>query len=72
MRKLTYADAINEALRQAMEICPEVIVLGQLVDSRAGIFGTTTGLVEKFGPGRVQDFPVAESVMNAPAATATL
>lgn len=67
-RDLSYGKAINEALHQAMELSPEVIVLGQLVDySKAGIFGTTTGLVERFGPDRVQDFPVAESVMTSTA-----
>jgi acetoin:2,6-dichlorophenolindophenol oxidoreductase subunit beta len=73
MRELTYAQAINEALTQAMELCPEVLVLGQLVSySKAGIFGTTSGLVERFGGDRVQDFPVAESVMTTTAIGAAL
>ena len=67
MRQLTYTQAINEALVQAMEISPDVVVLGQLVDYKSGIFGTTTGLVERFGPSRVQDFPVAEGVMTSAA-----
>lgn len=67
MRKLTYAKAINEALFQAMELSPDVIVLGQLVDYKSGVFGTTTGLAERFGLDRVQDFPVAESVMTSAA-----
>ncbi len=67
-RSMPYNKAINEALHQAMELCPEVLVLGQLVDySKSGIFGTTTGLVERFGPDRVQDFPVAESLMTSAA-----
>ncbi|GIW78857.1 MAG: pyruvate dehydrogenase subunit beta [Gemmatales bacterium] len=72
MRKLNYGKAINEALGQAMELCPDVIVLGQLVDYKSGIFGTTTGLVDRFGPKRVQDFPVSESVMTATALGASL
>ena len=67
MRTLNYGKAINEALFQAMELDPSVIVVGQLVDYRSGIFGTTTGLVERFGVDRVQDFPVAESLMTAAA-----
>ena len=67
MRDLTYAGAINEALRQSMEMCDEVIVLGQLSDSKAGIFGTTSGLVEQFGASRVHDFPVSEAVMTSTA-----
>ena len=65
MRRITYAQAINEALFQAMELSPEVIVLGQLVDYKSGVFGTTTGLVERFGPDRIQDFPIAESAMTS-------
>ena len=72
MRELTYAKAINEALHQAMDLCPDVIVLGQLVDYKSGVFGTTTGLVERFGSDRVQDFPIAESLMTATAVGAAL
>lgn len=64
-RTLSYAKAILEATDQAMGLCPEVVVLGQLVDTQSGIFGTTTGLVHKYGPDRVQDFPVAENLMTA-------
>jgi acetoin:2,6-dichlorophenolindophenol oxidoreductase subunit beta len=71
-RALSYAGAINEALRQAMELCEDVVVFGQLVDYKSGIFGTTTGLVEQFGPQRVQDFPVSENLMTATAMGAAL
>jgi pyruvate dehydrogenase E1 component beta subunit len=71
-RELSYAEAINEATRQAMELDGKVVVLGQLADTPAGIFGTTTGLVEKFGPERVQDFQVAENAMTAAAMGASL
>jgi len=72
LRKITYAQAINEALLQAMELSPEVIVLGQLVDYNSGVFGTTTGLVERFGSDRVQDFPIAESAMTSVAIGSSL
>ena len=49
-RQISYAQAINEALGQAMELSPDVLVMGQLADTKAGIFGTTTGLVDRFGP----------------------
>lgn len=64
MRQITYAQAINEALSQAMELSDDVMVIGQLVDS-VGVFGTTTGLVDRFGPARVHDFPVAENLMTS-------
>ncbi len=71
-RLLSYSDAINEALHQAMEMDSDVVVLGQLVDYRSGVFGTTTGLVERFGRDRVQDFPVSEAVMTSTAIGAAL
>jgi len=72
IRQLSYAKAINEALHQAMELSEKVVVLGQLVDYKSGVFGTTTGLIEKFGSERVQDFPVSENLMTATAMGATL
>lgn len=71
-RSLSYAKAILEATDQAMSLCPDVVVLGQLVDTQSGIFGTTTGLVDKYGPARVQDFPVSENLMTATAMGAAL
>ena len=71
-RQLTYAQAILEATDQAMALCDKVVVLGQLVDTQSGIFGTTTGLVQKYGAERVQDFPVAENLMTATAMGAAL
>lgn len=71
-RQISFANAILEATDQAMGLCPEVIVLGQLVDTKSGIFGTTTGLAEKYGAERVQDFPVSENLMTATAMGASL
>jgi pyruvate/2-oxoglutarate/acetoin dehydrogenase E1 component len=71
-RQLSYAEAIREATDQAMALCEKVVVLGQLVDTKSGIFGTTTGLVDKYGGDRVQDFPVAENLMTATAMGAAL
>jgi pyruvate/2-oxoglutarate/acetoin dehydrogenase E1 component len=71
-RQLGYANAILEATDQAMSLCDKVVVLGQLVDTQSGIFGTTTGLVKKYGKKRVQDFPVAENLMTATAMGAAL
>lgn len=65
--EISYAEALNQGLRQAMELSEDVVVLGQLVDYSPGVFGSTTGLVEQFGSGRVRDFPVSESVMTAAA-----
>lgn len=71
-RQLSYQKAILEATDQAMALSQDVIVLGQLADTQSGIFGTTTGLVDKYGRDRVQDFPVAENLMTATAMGAAL
>lgn len=71
-RELTYGNAIREALHQAMGASKEVIVLGQLVDYKSGVFGTTTGLVDTYGRERVQDFPVSEATMTSVALGAAL
>ena len=71
-RNLSFSKAINEALFQAMHLSPDVVVLGQLVDYAAGVFGTTTGLVDVYGPDRVMDFPVAENIMTFTAMGASL
>ena len=48
-KKITYAEAINQATHQAMKLSKDVMVMGQLIDYKPGVFGTTVGLIEKFG-----------------------
>ena len=48
-----------------MQLDKNVITMGQLINYKPGIFGTTLGLSEKFGEDRVRDFPVAESLMTS-------
>lgn len=63
--KISFSKAINDALCLSMEKDKNVCVIGQLVDYKSGIFGTTTGLLNKFGKNRVVDFPIAESLMTS-------
>ena len=72
MRKLSFSQAIKEATDQAMSLNDDVMLLGQLVDYSTGVFGTTTDLINKFGPDRVRDFPVAESLMTSAALGAAI
>lgn len=60
-RKITYREAIKEALTQAMERDARVFVMGQGVDDPGGAFGTTKDLHKKFGENRVFDLPIAEN-----------
>ena len=71
-RSLTYAQAINEALAQAMEMDESVICYGLGVPDPKGVFGTTLGLQERFGEARVFDMPASENAMTGVAIGASL
>ena len=63
-RELTFAKAIHEATFQLMERYSEVYVMGEGVDDYKGVWGTTLGLIEKFGAERVIDIPLSENAMT--------
>lgn len=63
MRKLTYAGALNEALRMEMRRDPKMFIAGEDVGQYGGIFGVTVGLLDEFGPKRVVDTPITESAI---------
>ena len=73
IRQLTYAQAINEAIRLEMRRDPRVILMGEdvaggatidhLADDEAwgGVLGVTQGLVQEFGRNRILDTPITEA-----------
>lgn len=71
-RKISYADAIREALVQAMTDDKSVFVMGQGVDDPSGMFGVTRGLHLRFGRERVFDTPLAETALTGIAAGAAI
>ena len=71
-RILTYAEAIREATVQEMTRDPSVIVLGLGVDDFKGLYGTTRGLQDEFGPERVFDTPLSEDGMTGVAIGAAM
>lgn len=62
-RAIPYKAAITEALAQAMEADPTVVLMGEDIARVGGIFGLTPGLMDRFGPERVRDTPIAENVI---------
>lgn len=60
-RKLTFVQAVNEALRQEMDQDIDVIVMGEDIGTTGGIFQATAGLFERFGGNRVRDTPISEA-----------
>jgi len=63
-RELKFYEAILEATDQKMEQDPTIYVIGLGVPDPKGIFGTTSGLSEKYGPNRVMDMPTSENAMT--------
>lgn len=61
MPVLTYLEAIRSALHDAMAADERVIVLGEDVAVKGGVFLATDGLLKRFGELRVVDMPIAEA-----------
>ena len=64
MRQITYCQALNEAFVQEMERDPSVFVYGLGVPDHKRAFGTTAGLLERFGPERCFDTPLSEDSLT--------
>src|SRR6266536_750425 len=63
MRRLKFWQAIDEATVQCMEVDPSIFVAGISVADHKGIFGTTKGALERFGPARVVETPNCENAL---------
>lgn len=61
MPTTTYAQALNQALRQEMRADPRVFLMGEDIGHHGGIFTVTKGLYEEFGADRVRDTPISEA-----------
>jgi pyruvate dehydrogenase E1 component beta subunit len=59
--RLTTARAMVEGIAQEMERDPSVVVLGEDIGKYGGIFSSTAGLLDRFGPDRVLDTPISET-----------
>ena len=60
-RRLTTSKAMVEAIAQEMERDQSVFYMGEDVGPYGGIFSSTTGLLDKFGPERIIDTPISET-----------
>jgi acetoin:2,6-dichlorophenolindophenol oxidoreductase subunit beta len=63
VRKLTYGEALREALDQALERDPRVYAMGQGIDDPGGTFGSTLNLHQKYGSQRVFDTSLSEEAI---------
>ena len=63
MAELTYRDAVARGIAQEMERDEDVVFLGEDVAGAGGVFKTTAGLLDEFGPVRVVDTPISEQAI---------
>lgn len=70
--ELRYAQAVTQALRDAMQADQDVILLGEDIGAAGGSFKATRGLLEVFGPERVRDTPISEASIVSAAVGAAL
>jgi pyruvate/2-oxoglutarate/acetoin dehydrogenase E1 component len=59
----TYRDAVAEGIAREMRRDPRVVCLGEDIGAAEGVFKTTVGLFEEFGPARVWDTPISEQAI---------
>lgn len=60
---LTLVEAVTAALDWALAEDPSVVLLGEDIGTNGGVFRATLGLKEKYGPRRVMDTPLAETLI---------
>lgn len=63
MAELTYRDGVARAIAQEMERDESVALVGEDVAAAGGVFKTTPGLLDQFGPRRVVDTPISEQAI---------
>jgi pyruvate/2-oxoglutarate/acetoin dehydrogenase E1 component len=59
--RITYREAVKQAIREALRDDPRVFLMGEDVGKYGGCFAVTKGLLEEFGAERVRDTPLSES-----------
>jgi len=61
MTIITYAQALNQALREELRADPRVFLMGEDIGLHGGIFRVTADLFAEFGAERIRDTPISES-----------
>jgi acetoin:2,6-dichlorophenolindophenol oxidoreductase subunit beta len=72
MPEMMYREALRRALDEEMLRDPLVFLMGETIAERGGSYKVTEGLLEKYGPGRVIDTPIAEASFTGMAVGAAL
>ena len=63
MAELSYREAVAHGIAQEMRRDASLVMLGEDIAAAGGVFKTTVGLLEEFGPDRVRDTPISEQAI---------
>ena len=63
MPEMTLIDAVRQGMEEELAQDPNAFIIGEDVGARGGVFRATMGLIDKFGPDRVIDAPLAEAII---------
>ncbi len=72
MAELTYREAVAHGIAQEMRRDPSLVMLGEDIAAAGGVFKTTVGLLDEFGPDRVRDTPISEQAILGAAMGASM
>jgi pyruvate dehydrogenase E1 component beta subunit len=70
--ELSYREAVTRGIAQEMRRDPNLVMLGEDIAGAGGVFKTTVGLLDEFGPDRVRDTPISEQAIIGAAAGAAM
>ncbi len=71
-RQITYAQALQEAMREEMTRDKNVFLMGEDIGLYGGSYGATRGLFQEFGKARVIDTPISEAAIGGAAVGAAM
>ncbi|GAB5096330.1 alpha-ketoacid dehydrogenase subunit beta [Caballeronia sp. GAFFF2] len=72
LTRITYRDALRQALRDAMQADDTVVVIGEEVGVYGGAYGVTKDLIKEFGTARLIDTPISEPAIVGAAVGAAM
>ena len=72
MAKITYREALNQALSEEIVRDPNVVLMGEEVAQFKGSYKVSEGMLEKFGADRVIDTPISEAAFSGLAVGAAM